>query len=130
MASGKKIDFLLFLKTVIIWIFVSAAAIFAFAAIMYFLEGGYEFSPLFATISIGFGCLAASYYLGNFLGKKGIIIGFGVGGISFILIALVTLFVNSGAVSIHLLLRLIIMLLASLIGAIIGVNRKAEQKYI
>ncbi|MBR4116903.1 MAG: TIGR04086 family membrane protein [Clostridia bacterium] len=130
MSGGKKIDFILLLKAVIIWVIVSAAAIFAFAAVMYFLEGGYEYSPLFATVAVALGGFAAAFYLGNALGKNGILIGLSVGGISFIIITLVTLLINSGAVSMHILLRLIIMLLTSLIGAIIGVNRKAERKYI
>ncbi len=130
MSSGKKIDFILLLKAVIIWVIVSFVAIMLFATAMYFLEGGYEYSPLFATVAVAIGSFATAFYLGNALGKNGILIGLGVGGISFIIITLVTLLVNSGAVSMHILLRLIIMLLTSLIGAIIGVNRKAERKYI
>jgi len=130
MSSGKRISLSLIIKTVIIGVLVSLAAVLVFATIMYFLEGGYEYSPLFATVSIAIGCFFASLFLGNKLGKSGILIGLGVGGITFITVTLITLLVNSGAVSIHILLRFIILLLSSLIGAIIGVNRKAEQKYI
>lgn len=130
MSNDKKIDLILLLKAVIIWVALSVVSVFVFAAAMYFLEGGYEYSPLFATISVAIGSLVTAFFVGNVLGKNGILIGLGVGGISFLIITLVTLLVNSGAVSMHILLRLIIMLLASLIGGIVGVNRKAERKYI
>ena len=128
--ENKKIDYKLLLKTFIIFVIFSAVSVFLFAAALYFLEGGYEYSPLFATISIAIGCFAASLYLGGKIGKNGILIGFSVGGLVFIIATLVTLLVNSGAVSLHILLRLFILMLASLIGAIIGVNRKDSQKYI
>ncbi len=130
MSEGKKINLSLIIKTVIIWVVASLIAVLIFANAMYFLESGYEFSPLFATISVAIGCFFASLFAGNKLGKNGILIGVSIGGITFLLITLITLLVNSGAVSVHILLRLVILILASLIGSIIGVNRKAEQKYI
>ena len=126
----KKIDYILILKVILIFIIFSAVSVFLFAAVLYFLESGYEFSPLFATISIAIGCFASAFYLGSKIGKNGILIGISVAGIVFIIATLVTLLVNSGAVSIHILLRFVILMLASLIGAIIGVNRKDNQKYI
>ena len=127
--ENKKIDYILLLKTILIFVIFSAVSVFLFAAALYFLESGYEYSPLFATISIAIGCFAAAFYLGSKLGKNGILIGFSVGGIVFIIATLITLLVNSGAVSMHILLRLVILMLASIIGAIIGVNRKDNQKY-
>lgn len=128
--ENKKIDYIILLKTILIFVIFSAVSVFIFAAALYFLESGYEYSPLFATISIAIGCFAAAFYLGGKLGKNGILIGFSVGGIVFIIATLVTLLVNSGAVSMHILLRLVILMLSSLVGAIIGVNRKDNQKYI
>ncbi len=128
--SVKKIDYISILKAFLIWLFSSAACIFLFASAMYFLEGGYEYSPLFATVCLAVGSFAASLYLGNKMGQNGILIGLAVGGTVFIVATLITLLVNSGAVSMHILLRLVILMLASLIGAIIGVNRKDSQKYI
>ncbi len=128
--ENKKLDYFLLLKSVILFAVFSIAAVFIFALALYFLEGGYEYSPLLATISLAIGCFATAFYLGFKLGKNGILIGLAVGGTVFIIASLITLFVNSGAVSVHILLRLVILLLSSLIGAIIGVNRKDNQKYI
>lgn len=130
MWENKKNNYIQIIKTTLIEVLISAMSILLFATGMYFLEDGYKYSPLIATICIAIGCFAASLYLGNSVGKKGILIGLLVGGITFIIITLVTLFVNDGAVSMHILLRLIILLLTSMIGAIIGVNKKADVKYI
>ena len=111
--DGKKIDYISLIKAFVIWLLSSAACIFLFAAVMYFLEGGYQYSPLFATVCLAVGCFMSSLFLGNKIGKNGILIGLAVGGTVFILATLVTLLVNSGSVSVHILLRLIIFLLAS-----------------
>ncbi len=126
----NKLSLMRLIKAAVIFILTSLITVFIFAVAMYFLEGGYEFSPLFATISLAFASFTAAWYLGNSIGEKGIIIGLLVGTTVFIITALITLLVNSGTVSIHLLLRFIILLLSSLIGAIIGVNRKVNKKFI
>jgi putative membrane protein (TIGR04086 family) len=130
MSEGKKIDLALIIKASLVFLFSSAVAVFLFAVGMYFLEGGFEYSPLFATISVAVGCLLASLFLGIKIQKNGILIGLAIGGAVFVILTLVTLLVNKGAVNIHILLRLVILMLSSMIGAIIGVNRNTQQKYI
>ena len=130
MSECKKIDLALIIKAILVFLLSSVIAVFLFAIGMYFLEGGFQYSPLFATISVAVGCLLASLYLGIKKQKNGILIGLLVGGIVFIILTLITLLVNKGAVSVHILLRLIILILSSMIGAIIGVNRNSQQKYI
>ncbi len=126
----NKIGYMTIIKTVLIFIAVFVVAAFIFALVLYFLEGGYELSPLFATLSLAIGGFASSFFLGNHKGEKGILLGGAVALVVFIITALITLLVNRGAVSIHLLLRFVIILLSSLIGAIIGVNKKANKKFI
>jgi putative membrane protein (TIGR04086 family) len=130
MSEGKKIDLALIIKASLVFLISSAVAVFLFAVGMYFLEGGFEYSPLFATISVAVGCLLASLFLGIKIQKNGILIGLAIGGAVFVILTLVTLLVNKGAVNIHILLRLVILMLSSMIGAIIGVNRNTQQKYI
>ncbi len=126
----NKIGFMTLIKTAIIFIVSFIVAAFIFAVGLYFLEGGYELSPLLATLSLAIGGFASSLFLGNYKGEKGILLGGAVALVIFIVTALITLLVNRGAVSIHLLLRFVIILLSSLIGAIIGVNKKANKKFI
>ncbi len=128
--DNKKIDYILLLKAFLIFVLTSVFGIFVFAAAMFFLEGGYEYSPLFATLSLGIGCFSTSWILGRKIGKKGIVIGFLTGIIVFVVATLISIFVNSTAFTIHTLLRFIIFLLSSMIGAIIGVNQNGNRKYI
>lgn len=128
--NENKFGVIRLIKTAVIFLLVALASAFVFAVGMYFLESGYEFSPLFATLCLATGSFAAALYLGNAVGERGLLIGLAVGGTVFFVTALITLLVNSGAVSVHLLLRLVILLLSSFIGAILGVNRKANKKFI
>ncbi len=130
MSADKNYDLKLIVKVVLVCLFSSAVSIFLFACGMYFLEGGFEYSPLFANISVAIGCFLASFFWGMKSQKNGILIGLLVGGASFVILTMITLLVNKGAVSINILLRLVIFVLSSMIGSIIGVNHNTQQKYI
>lgn len=130
MSDDKKLDLKLIIKIFLVFLLISTAMVFVFAAVIYFLEGGYEYSPLFATISVAVGCFAAAFVAGLKLKRKGILIGFAVGFSAFMLITLAALLVNSSAIGLHTLLRLFIMLLCAFIGGVLGVNRNTEPKYI
>ncbi len=126
----NKLSYITVIVTALVEIVSTLVFVLAFAVIMYLIEGGYKYSSIFATVSIAIGSLIASFYLGNKQGQKGILIGLAVGGITFIIITLISLLMDNGAVGINILFHFIIILLASLIGAILGVNKKANQKYI
>ncbi len=126
----NKLSYITVFVTALIEIVSTLVFVLIFAVIMYLIEGGYEYSSIFATVSIAIGSLVASFYLGNKQGQKGILIGLAVGGITFIIITLISLLMDNGAVGINILFHFIIIMLASLIGAILGVNKKANQKYI
>lgn len=127
---NKKIDYIFLLKVLLILIFTTVAAMFLFAIIMYFLEGGYEFSPLFATLSLGVGCLVSSFFASKKIGQKGYIIGAVIGAVSFIIVTLIGLMASKDIFTLNTLFRLIILMLSSLIGGVLGVNNKGNQKYI
>ena len=97
---------------------------------MYLIEGGYEFSPLFATISLGLGSLFSSMYLARKSGKKGLLIGAIVGMAVFLLMLIISFIANKSQMSVNTLFRFIIIMLSSLIGGVIGVNKGNNQKYI
>ncbi|MBQ4118924.1 MAG: TIGR04086 family membrane protein [Clostridia bacterium] len=126
----NKIGYMTIIKATLIFTIAFFTTAFIFAVALYLLEGGYELSPLLATLSLSLGGFTSSLYLGNYKGEKGILLGGAVALVIFILTALITLLVNRGAVSIHFVLRFVIILLSSLIGAIIGVNKKANKKFI
>ncbi len=128
--NENKICYKTYIKTAIIFIITFILSVFIFAVAIYYLEDGYKFSPLLATISLAIGGFTSSYYLGYCKSENGIILGVSIGTIIFMITALITLFVNSGSISINLLLRFIIIMLACIIGAIVGVNKKVNKKFI
>lgn len=118
------------LKIFLIWALVTAIFILIFATVMYLIEGGYQYSPLFATISAAMGTLVASMYMGKKIGQKGLVTGGIIGCVTFFLITLISLILDSSALGINTLFRFIIIMLSSLIGGVVGVNRKVNEKYI
>ncbi len=126
----KKFDYIFVLKVLIIEALTTVAAMFAFALVLYFLEGGYQFSPLFATISLGIGCFFASLYAATKNGQNGLLIGAIIGGVTFIMVTLVGLMGSKEIFTLNTLFRLIILMLLSLIGGVLGVNSKQNQKLI
>lgn len=128
--ENKKINYFTIFKTFLIEILTSFLFVLIFAVVMLLLEGGYQFSNLFATVSVAAGTLVAAFYLGKKLGNKGIFIGGSIGGITFIIITILSLILDNGAVGMNMLLRFIIIMLSGLIGGIIGVNKKTNQRYI
>ena len=126
----KKIDYIFLLKVLIIEVLTTVVAMFVFASALYFLEGGYQFSPLFATISLGIGCFLASLYAAGKIGKNGLLIGAIIGGATFIIVTLAGLMGSKEIFTLNTLFRLIILMLLSFIGGVIGVNKGQNQKYI
>jgi putative membrane protein (TIGR04086 family) len=85
---------------------------------------------LFATVSLAIGCLAASFFASKSVGQKGYLIGAVIGAVSFIAVTLIALMANKGVFTLNTLFRLIILMLSSFIGGVLGVNRNQNKKYI
>ena len=120
----------LIIKTVLLNIIITALFIFLFAVVMYFAQKGYEYATILATVSLAAGSLISAFYAAKRIGKKGFLVGLTVGGITFLIITLISLFVDKGSITINTLFHLIIIMLSALIGGIIGVNKAANKKYI
>ena len=114
----------------LIGVAVTLGFILIFALIMYLIGGGYEYAPLFATVSAAMGTLFASMYLARKAGKKGLLIGGAVGITVFILLVIIALIFNNTSMGVNTLFRFIIIMLSSLIGGVIGVNKNKNPKYI
>ena len=126
----KKLDYIFLIKVLVILLLSTALSMLLFAAVLYFLEGGYEYSPLFASISLGIGCFLASLYAAKKIGQKGLLVGSIIGGITFIIITLVSLMARKDIFTRNTLFKLRRLMLSSFIGGVLGVNSKQNQKYI
>ena len=120
----------LILKSAIIETLVTAVFIFIFSAVMFLTESAYNYATVFATASIAMGSLAAAYYAAKAIGKRGFLTGVTIGGITFLIITIISLILDKGEVTSNTLFHFIIIMLSSLIGGIIGVNKGLNKKYI
>ena len=127
--AGKK-DYVNYIFGFIIGVVVTAVFILLFALVMYLSGAAFKYAPVFATLSVAIGCFAAAFFTAKRQGSRGLLIGAVIGGIAFILITLVSLIVNSGGITLNTLFHFIIIMLSSLIGGIIGVNKGNRHKYI
>lgn len=119
-----------FIKGFIIEALITAVGVLTFAVVMYFLEAGYEYSAVFATVSLAIGCFFGAFFAAKKLGQKGLLNGAIVGIITFATILVISLIVDKGAVTVNTLFHLIIFMLSSVIGGIVGVNKAHNKKYI
>lgn len=107
-----------------------ALFIFLFSVIMYFLDSGLDYSNIYATVAVAIGSLISSFYLGRKLTQKGFLIGLINGITVFTVITVISLIIDKDGLTFNTLFRLIIFVLASLIGGVSGVNKKENNKYI
>ena len=126
----KQIDLGLIIKTVLLGVLVTAVFILIFSVFMYFSQMGYEYATVFATVSLAAGTFVSSFYAAKKIGKRGFLTGLVVGGTTFLRVTLISLFGDQGSITINTLFHFIIILLSSLIGGIMGVNKAANKKYI
>ena len=114
----------------ILFLIVTAVFIVAFAAIIYFLNINLSYALVFATVSVGIGGFAAAKYIAKKLEKKGAVTGFLVGMVIFAIITIIALFLNKSSVTINTLFHFVIIVLASITGGILGVNKKKTKELI
>ena len=124
-----KINFNLIFKTVLINLIFSAIGVFIFSLILYFTQCNIDYSVIFATMAVSFGNFCSAYYLGLKRKQKGIVNGLIVGFISWVVITLTGFIVDKGNVTVNTLFHLMIYILSSIIGGILGVNKKTKKKY-
>ena len=129
-SEKQKTDYKIFTFTALIFLGVTVAALLVFATVMYLIEGGYEYSPLFATISAAIGSLVSSLFLARKKQKNGLLIGGAMGITVFLLLLITALILGNFKPSINTFFRFIIIMLSSLIGGVIGVNKNSNPKYI
>ena len=120
----------LIISGVVIGIAVTLVAmlLFSFLILAFDLDDG--FSAPFATLSLAFGTFAAAFYTARRIGSRGYLVGLTVGIISFLAVLLISLFVSKQSIGSNTVFHLIIIVISSLIGGILGVNFKRDKKYL
>ncbi len=127
--NNKKSKYITYLITAIIEIAVTLLAVSLFAILINLVDIDYKYSPVFGSVSVALGSLIASYFLSNKKKNKGYLIGIVIGFITFVVVTLTGLIINQGGIGINTLFHLVIIMLSSVIGGVLGVNKKGK-KYI
>lgn len=125
--NGKVV---LYLKGTVLGVLITLAAMCIFAAIMLFADLDREYSVPFATVSLALGSFAAAYSVSRKSERKGYVTGTVIGIITFVVVTVISVIVNKSGLSINTLFHFVIIVLASAIGGIIGVNKGKNKKYI
>ncbi|MEE1239860.1 MAG: TIGR04086 family membrane protein [Acutalibacteraceae bacterium] len=126
---GKK-SYLNYILGFIIGFITAAVFITLFALIMYFSGAAFKYAPVFATVSVAIGAFVAAFFTARKQGNRGWLVGVIIGAITFVSVTLVSLVINSGEVTLNTIFHFIIIMLSSLIGGILGVNKVKNHKYI
>ena len=85
---------------------------------------------IMSTLAVGFGALVAGICSARIYGKNGLITGAFSGLILFLLVLFISFFMSDSGFSVYSLIKLIIMLVCSSIGGVIGINFKHKRKFI
>lgn len=100
-----------------------------FSAVLLFLNIDRAYATPFATISVAIGCFIAARHTAKKIGDKGYLVGLIIGSVVFTAITALSLILGNG-LSLNTLFHFIIMMLSSLVGGIMGVNKNKHKKYI
>ncbi len=118
------------IKAIILGVATTAISVFLFAIFMFLTEKGYEYSTVFGTAAVALGSFVVAFYISRKRQSKGLLTGLITGIAVFLIVTVVSLIVDKGAITVNTLFHLIIFLLSSLIGSVLGVNKKENRKYI
>lgn len=105
------------------------AAMLIFAAVLLFLNIDRAYAVPFATISLAVGSFIASRYTAKKIGDKGYLIGIIIGAVLFVFITALSLVVGN-SLSLNTFFHFVIIMLSSIVGGIMGVNKDKNKKYI
>ncbi len=120
----------LYLTGALIGVFSTLVFMCISAAAILFLELDRGYSVPLATISISLGSFLAAYFVSLKSEQKGYLIGTLIGVISFAAVTVISVIISKNGLTVNTLFRFIIIVLASAIGGILGVNKGKNKKYI
>lgn len=114
----------------ILGVLATLAAMLVFSAVLLFFNIDRAYAAPFATISVAIGCFIASRHSAKRIGNKGYLTGLIIGTVVFVVITVLSLIIRQNGFTLNTLFHFIIMMLASMVGGITGVNQNKHKKYI
>ena len=101
-----------------------------FAALITFCGIDRGYSVPLSTIALSLGSFTAAFYVSKKSERKGYLIGILIGVLSFAAVTAVSLIISDSGLTLNTLFHFIVIVLASVIGGIIGVNKRKDKKFI
>ena len=130
--KNSKPTHLVFLKRLAISCLVGGVALFLAIFVMgLILSGGnipQAYAPPLATMAAGFGAFVSGFVMAKLCGSKGVVTGAAAGAALLLLVGCIALIVSGTVFTNSTLLRGVVMVLASVIGGMFGVNFKLKRK--
>lgn len=120
----------IFIKGTIIGVVLTLVSMVIFAAVMLIFNIDRSLSVPFSTVSLAIGCFVAAMYTSKSIGEKGYLVGLAIGIIVFVLVTAISLIITGNGFSYNTLFHFVIILLSSVSGGILGVNKTKKTKYI
>lgn len=128
--EGKKEN--IFVRFVLLGALISVVAVFLilfiFAVIMHFADLDFLWAGPLASIALSVGCLVGGNFSAKKIKSRGLLSGFSVSIILFLIITIIGLICNFADFGMLTLIHAVIMFLSGGIGGIIGVNSAHKNK--
>ncbi len=115
-----------YIWSLIIIICICLALCAIFALILFGTNIDKSLIPAFSTICLSISAFCGSFFLSKKIKKKGYIIGIVCGGIIYLITFIVSVFL-SGDFTYNTIFRLIIIIISSVIGGVMGVNKLSKK---
>lgn len=128
--QNKYSKYSVILKTAIMEVSVTVFSMLIFSIIMLLAEIKYEYSSLFATLSVANGLLVSTYYTARKRGSKGLLTGLINGSVTFLAVLIIAFILDNGSLTYNTFFHFIIFILSAITGGISGVNKTSSKKYI
>ena len=128
-ANTDKLGFI-FLKGIIFGLLATILFMLGLSALILLLNIDRAYAQVLSTVSVAAGSFISALYSAHKIGGKGYLIGFIIGIVTFAILTVISLIINKGGLTSNTLFRLAIVVLSSVIGGIVGVNRGTNKKYI
>lgn len=119
-----------YIFAVVLGVAITLVFMLLFAVLIYFMGLDRAYSTPFATISVAAGSFSAAFYIAKKRGDRGYLVGIVTGVLVFAVITVLSLIINRSGFNTNTIFHLIIILLSSTVGGILGVNKGKNKKYI
>lgn len=132
--KNQSIDAHALVKPILFGLILGAVVTFLMLMLLALILSVKDFPPAAAvamsSAAAGIGAFFAGFTAARIVGRKGLLLGLACGALLYVIITLISLAVSPGGFTALSLIKLVIVLLASVIGGVLGVNTRKVRKIV